>query len=165
MPVHFRGEFIIPKNTNKKNGGSCGYAFVDLATPSDAERAIAQLCGKDIGGRKIYVSRAKEPKQRGNKPKKGAPSINVHVQDTTSVAPLAVGNHALILDGQDLESTGCDGPPANGSLSKNKVMVSNIPKVISKKQVREFPAPIFWPELIIRHIADGTLLSLQSFLR
>ncbi len=38
-----------------------GYAFVDLSTPNEAERAIAELSGKEILERKVSVQLARKP--------------------------------------------------------------------------------------------------------
>ncbi len=44
-----------------------GYAFVDLSTPSEAERAIAELSGKEIVERKVSVQLARKPEPAGEK--------------------------------------------------------------------------------------------------
>lgn len=49
----------IPKNP--RTDRPVGYAFVDLSTPSEAERAIAELSGKEILGRKVSVQLARKP--------------------------------------------------------------------------------------------------------
>ena len=38
-----------------------GYAFVDLSTPTEADRAIAELSGKEILERKVSVQLARKP--------------------------------------------------------------------------------------------------------
>lgn len=38
-----------------------GYAFVDVSTPSEAERAITELNGKTIMDRKVSVQLARKP--------------------------------------------------------------------------------------------------------
>lgn len=58
MLICLSGVFIIPKNTNKKMGGARGYAFVDMSTSSEAERAIRGLSGKEIDGREVIVKLA-----------------------------------------------------------------------------------------------------------
>ncbi|KAL2157533.1 hypothetical protein VTH06DRAFT_6084 [Thermothelomyces fergusii] len=59
----FKGYLVesvsIPKNP--RTDRPVGYAFVDLSTPSEAERAIAELSGKDILGRKVSVQLARKP--------------------------------------------------------------------------------------------------------
>lgn len=49
----------IPKNPRTER--SVGYAFVDLSTPTEAERAIAELSGKEILERKVSVQLARKP--------------------------------------------------------------------------------------------------------
>lgn len=49
----------IPKNP--RTDKPVGYAFVDLSTPSEAERAINELSGKEILERKVSVQLARKP--------------------------------------------------------------------------------------------------------
>ncbi|KAM7217049.1 hypothetical protein V8F06_007564 [Rhypophila decipiens] len=49
----------IPKNP--RTDRPVGYAFVDLSTPTEAERAIAELSGKEILERKVSVQLARKP--------------------------------------------------------------------------------------------------------
>lgn len=49
----------IPKNP--RTDRPVGYAFVDLSTPSEAERAIAELSGKEVLERKVSVQLARKP--------------------------------------------------------------------------------------------------------
>ncbi len=49
----------IPKNP--RTDRPVGYAFVDLSTPDEAERAIAELSGKEILERKVSVQLARKP--------------------------------------------------------------------------------------------------------
>jgi RNA recognition motif-containing protein len=51
----------IPKNPRTER--PIGHAFVDLATPSEAERAIAELSGKKILDRIVSIQLARNPKQ------------------------------------------------------------------------------------------------------
>jgi len=59
----FKGYLIestsIPKNP--RTDRPVGYAFVDLSTPTEAERAIAELSGKEILDRKVSVQLARKP--------------------------------------------------------------------------------------------------------
>lgn len=55
----------IPKNP--RTDRPVGYAFVDLSTPSEAERAIAELSGKEILERKVSVQLARKPEPVGEK--------------------------------------------------------------------------------------------------
>lgn len=47
--------------TNPRTSRPVGYAFVDLSTPTEAERAIAELSGKEILERKVSVQLARKP--------------------------------------------------------------------------------------------------------
>jgi RNA recognition motif-containing protein len=55
----------IPKNP--RTDRPVGYAFVDLSTPSEAERAIAELSGKEILERKVSVQLARKPEAAAEK--------------------------------------------------------------------------------------------------
>jgi RNA recognition motif-containing protein len=55
----------IPKNP--RTDRPVGYAFVDLSTPSEAERAISELSGKEILERKVSVQLARKPEPAGEK--------------------------------------------------------------------------------------------------
>jgi RNA recognition motif-containing protein len=55
----------IPKNP--RTDRPVGYAFVDLSTPTEAERAIEELSGKEILERKVSVQLAREPEPAGEK--------------------------------------------------------------------------------------------------
>lgn len=57
---HSRSESVsIPKNPRTER--PVGYAFVDLSTPTEADRAIAELSGKEILERKVSVQLARKP--------------------------------------------------------------------------------------------------------
>lgn len=45
--------------TDRETGRSRGFGFVEMSTSIEAEKAIAQLNGRDVGGRQINVSEAK----------------------------------------------------------------------------------------------------------
>lgn len=55
----------IPKNP--RTDRPVGYAFVDLSTPSEAERAITELSGKEILERKVSVQLARKPEPNAEK--------------------------------------------------------------------------------------------------
>jgi RNA recognition motif-containing protein len=46
--------------TDRATGQSRGFGFVEMASPADAQKAIQQLDGKEIKGRAIKVSEARE---------------------------------------------------------------------------------------------------------
>lgn len=65
-PAHPYSESVsIPKNP--RTDRPVGYAFVDLSTPSEAERAIAELSGKEVLERKVSVQLARKPEPAGEK--------------------------------------------------------------------------------------------------
>ena len=49
---------------DKMTGRSRGFAFVEYATPGDAEKAISQFHDKDFQGRKITVNIARPREER-----------------------------------------------------------------------------------------------------
>ncbi|OJD19153.1 hypothetical protein AJ78_00853 [Emergomyces pasteurianus Ep9510] len=52
---------------NPRTNRPVGYAFVDLATPHEAQAAIAELSGKEILERKVSVQLARKPEPAENK--------------------------------------------------------------------------------------------------
>ncbi|KAH9904123.1 RNA-binding domain-containing protein [Xylariomycetidae sp. FL2044] len=70
----FKGYLVesvsIPKNP--RTDRPVGYAFVDLSTPSEAERAIGELSGKEILERKVSVQLARTPQPAGEKVEGGS---------------------------------------------------------------------------------------------
>ena len=46
--------------SDRDSGRSRGFGFVEMSSPSEASKAIAELNGKDLGGRQINVSEANE---------------------------------------------------------------------------------------------------------
>ncbi|MCI0381762.1 MAG: RNA-binding protein [Chlamydiae bacterium] len=53
--------------TDKMNGQSKGFAFVEMATAEGAEKALAELNGMEWEGRKLIVSEAREPQGQGRR--------------------------------------------------------------------------------------------------
>jgi RNA recognition motif-containing protein len=51
--------------TDKETGRSRGFAFVDVEDDAQAQSAIAELNGKDLGGRALVVNEAQERGQGG----------------------------------------------------------------------------------------------------
>ena len=49
---------------DRDSGRSKGFGFVEIASDEDATRAIEELNGKEIDGRKIIVNEARPPKKR-----------------------------------------------------------------------------------------------------
>jgi cold-inducible RNA-binding protein len=49
---------------DKFTGKSRGFAFVEMATPAEAQKAISELHGKDLDGRPLTVNEAKPREDR-----------------------------------------------------------------------------------------------------
>ena len=67
---HFRqiGEITSAQVvTDRESGRSRGFGFVEMASTEDAQRAVSELDGKDLQGRAINVSEAREraPREGG----------------------------------------------------------------------------------------------------
>jgi RNA recognition motif-containing protein len=56
--------------TNPRTGRAVGYAFVDLTTKEEADRAIEELSGKEVQERKVSVQLARKPGSYGKGAKK-----------------------------------------------------------------------------------------------
>ena len=50
---------------DRETGRSRGFGFVEMSSSSEASKAITELNGRDVGGRQINVSEAKEREGRG----------------------------------------------------------------------------------------------------
>ena len=50
---------------DRETGRSRGFGFVEMPNQSEAEKAIAQLNGKDVGGRALRINEARPREQRG----------------------------------------------------------------------------------------------------
>ncbi|RMH08214.1 MAG: RNA-binding protein [Nitrospirae bacterium] len=50
--------------TDRYTGRSRGFGFVEMATPEEAQKAIAALNGSDFQGRNLVVNEAR-PKEKG----------------------------------------------------------------------------------------------------
>jgi len=46
--------------TDRDSGRSRGFGFVEMSSAGDAEKAIAAINGREVGGRTLNVSEAKE---------------------------------------------------------------------------------------------------------
>lgn len=51
--------------SDRETGRSRGFGFVEMSNSSEASKAIQELNGRDVGGRQINVSEAKEREPRG----------------------------------------------------------------------------------------------------
>ena len=50
---------------DRETGRSRGFGFVEMPNKSEAETAITQLNGKDVGGRALRINEARPREQRG----------------------------------------------------------------------------------------------------
>lgn len=50
---------------DRETGRSRGFGFVEMSSKSDGEAAIAELDGKEVGGRNLKVNEAKPQERRG----------------------------------------------------------------------------------------------------
>ncbi len=53
--------------TDRMSGRSKGFAFVEMAENDAAQRAIAELNGKNVDGREISVAEARPPRERDSR--------------------------------------------------------------------------------------------------
>ena len=49
---------------DRETGRSRGFGFVEMPNPVEAESAIAQLNGKDVGGRALRINEARPKEQQ-----------------------------------------------------------------------------------------------------
>ncbi|HEY9182676.1 MAG TPA: RNA-binding protein [Gammaproteobacteria bacterium] len=49
---------------DRETGRSRGFGFVEMPNKSDGEKAIAQLNGKEVGGRPLRINEARPKEQR-----------------------------------------------------------------------------------------------------
>ena len=63
------GEIGTVDSTNiiedRDTGRSRGFAFIEMSTKEEGQNAIAQLDGKEVGGRSLKVNEAKPQENRG----------------------------------------------------------------------------------------------------
>ena len=57
--------------TDRDTGRSKGFGFVQMAEDADAEKAIAQLNGKEVGGRNLTVNEARPMERRDSGGREG----------------------------------------------------------------------------------------------
>jgi len=152
----------IPKNP--RTDRPVGYAFVDLSTPGEAERAINELSGKEILDRKVSVQLARKPEPASEKGE-GAASGGEGLSGGEGRrrqsgrgrgrgrgrggrgGRAARGSRGE--EGAEAPATTESqtqraprerrerGPPADGIPSKNKVMVANLPYDLSEEKLKE----------------------------
>jgi cold-inducible RNA-binding protein len=57
--------------TDRETGNSKGFAFVTVATPEMAQKAIAEMNGKEVAGRALTVNMARPREERPNSGSRG----------------------------------------------------------------------------------------------
>ncbi len=62
--------------TDRETGRSRGFGFVEMESAADAQKAIQELNGREVQGRTLNVSEARERNDRGGDrgPRRGGPS-------------------------------------------------------------------------------------------
>ena len=55
---------------DKQTGRSKGFGFVTFANEEDAQKAVSEMNGKDVGGRELKVSEAKPMESREDRPRR-----------------------------------------------------------------------------------------------
>jgi cold-inducible RNA-binding protein len=60
--------------TDRDTGRSRGFAFVEMTDSAEAEKAIAALNGKELGGRALNINEARPKTERGGPPRGGRSS-------------------------------------------------------------------------------------------
>ncbi|KAK3904034.1 hypothetical protein C8A05DRAFT_42841 [Staphylotrichum tortipilum] len=144
----FKGYLVesvsIPKNP--RTDRPVGYAFVDLSTPTEADRAIAELSGKEILERKVSVQLARKPES--NEKAEGA-NVEGGVEgtrrrhSTRGRGRAGRGRGGRARGGRDSGAQARPrerrerGPPADGIPSKTKVMVANLPYDLTEDKLKE----------------------------
>jgi RNA recognition motif-containing protein len=58
--------------TDRDTGRSRGFAFVEMTDSAEAEKAIAALNGKELGGRALNINEARPKTDRGGPPRGGS---------------------------------------------------------------------------------------------
>jgi RNA recognition motif-containing protein len=62
--------------TDRDTGQARGFGFVEMSSNSDADRAIAELNGRDLDGRALNVNEARPKTERGSGGGGGGPRRN-----------------------------------------------------------------------------------------
>ena len=57
--------------TDRETGRSKGFGFVEMPNDAEANNAIAEMNGKEIGGRKVVVNEARPREDRPQRPNNG----------------------------------------------------------------------------------------------
>ena len=74
---------------DKATGQSRGFGFIEMSTAEEAQRAISELNGKDLDGRKITVN-VSNPRTPGSGGGRGGEVLVADERPVGVVAPVAV---------------------------------------------------------------------------
>jgi cold-inducible RNA-binding protein len=86
--------------TDRETGRSRGFAFVEMSDSSEAEKAIAALNGKELGGRALNINEARPKTERssGGPPRGGGPVVG-------AVAAPAAADVPVVADATTIKGT------------------------------------------------------------
>ena len=84
--------------TDRETGRSRGFAFVEMSDSSEAEKAIAALNGKELGGRALNINEARPKTERssGGPPRGGGRPV-VGAVDAPAAADVLVAVVAMTI--------------------------------------------------------------------
>lgn len=137
--------------TNPRTGRHVGYAFVDLHTPSEAERAVNELNGLEVLERKLSVQLARKneagegedghraPRNRNPRTRaRGGRTRSGKEGETAAEGETANGAEDPAHHGEGGGRPRKQrGPPQDGLPSKTKVMVANLPFDLNEEKLME----------------------------
>ncbi len=85
--------------TDRDTGRSRGFAFVEMTDSAEAEKAIAALNGKELGGRALNINEARPKTDRGGPPRAVVVAVLGAVADVRVVVdvPAAVAADATTI--------------------------------------------------------------------
>lgn len=151
----FFSEYLVESTsipTNPRTTRPVGYAFVDLSTPSEAERAIGELNGKTILERKVSIQLARKPEEgagsggeNGNNETRRRGSTRGRGRGRGRGGRSGRGGRGRKEGAEGEEANGETaasgptnrGPPEDGIPSKTKVMVANLPYDLREEKLME----------------------------
>ncbi|RMZ91430.1 hypothetical protein DV736_g1321, partial [Chaetothyriales sp. CBS 134916] len=120
---------------NPRTNRPVGYAFVDLKSADEAEKAITGLTGKDILERKVSVQLARKPEEaKKTATPTGAVDTPLPLTDVTNEANQASGPSDKTHGPRPPKVRG---PPEDGIPSTTKVMVANLPYDLTEEKLKE----------------------------
>ncbi|ERS96762.1 rnp domain containing protein [Sporothrix schenckii 1099-18] len=130
----FKGYLVesvsIPKNPRTER--PVGYAFVDLSTPTEADRAVTELSGKEILERKVSVQLARKPEAAGEKE-----ATNGEGEEGTRrrQSTRGRGRASRGRGGRGRGGVNEDGTPVEGEAAATEAAAETAPKDVTNKPV------------------------------